>query len=143
MPSWGLSKYVETKLQNTCFFTSYKAYLKNKRRSGTSLSASFCAWFLAKNFILLYSVNWPNFIAWLLLLHEILYNIWIVIVCSPGCDVINIEINLIFLMKPFFLHEQKVKTKRAFIEVNKTIFLEGESPTFNRILFNWFVYKYF
>ena len=30
-------------------FTSYKALLKNKKRSGTSLSASFCAWFLKKS----------------------------------------------------------------------------------------------
>ena len=30
-------------------FTSYKAILKNKNRSGTSLSASFSAWFLKKN----------------------------------------------------------------------------------------------
>ena len=33
------------------------------------------------------------------------------IVCEPGCEVINSEINVIFLMKPFFLHDQKVKTK--------------------------------
>ena len=30
-------------------FTSYKAFLKNKKRSGTRLSASFSAWFLNKN----------------------------------------------------------------------------------------------
>ena len=35
----------------------------------------------------------------------------IVIVCEPGCDVRNFEINLIFLIKPFFLHDQNVKTK--------------------------------
>ena len=29
-------------------FTSYKAFLKNKKRSGTSLPASFSAWFLKK-----------------------------------------------------------------------------------------------
>ena len=32
--NWGLSKYIETKLQNTCF-------LKYKKRSGTSPPASF------------------------------------------------------------------------------------------------------
>ena len=32
----------------------------------------------------------------------ILGNMFIVIVCKPGCDVINFEINLIFLLKSFF-----------------------------------------
>ena len=35
----------------------------------------------------------------------------IVIVSQPNCDVINFEINGIFLIKPFLLHDQKVKTK--------------------------------
>ena len=35
----------------------------------------------------------------------------IVIVYSPGCDVINFGINLIFLIKPLSLHDQKVKKK--------------------------------
>ena len=50
MPSWKLSEHFETKLQATCSFafTSYKAFLKNKR-SGTSLPVSFSAWFLKKN----------------------------------------------------------------------------------------------
>ena len=32
-------------------------------------------------------------------------------VYKPGCDVKNFEVNLIFLIKPFFLHDQKVVTK--------------------------------
>ena len=35
----------------------------------------------------------------------------IVTVFEPGCNVINFEINLILLIKPFFLHDQKDKTK--------------------------------
>ena len=46
-----------------------------------------------------------------LLLLEILGNIRVVVFCRPGCDVIKLEINLIFLIKPFFLNDQKVKTK--------------------------------
>ena len=46
MSSWGLWEYIETKLQN-----SYKAFLKNKVRSGTSLPASYSLWFL-ENIIL-------------------------------------------------------------------------------------------
>ena len=61
-------------------FTSYKAYLKNKKRPGTSLPASVSV---------AYSIHWPNFIVWFSLICEILDNICIVIVCEPGCDVIN------------------------------------------------------
>ena len=61
----------------------------------------------------------------------------------------NFEINLIFLIKPFFLHGLKAKTKiwtswepkeikknfhrfqKAIIEAYKTIFFEGESPILN------------
>ena len=34
----------------------------------------------------------------------------IFIVYQTGCDITNFEINLVFLMKPFFLQDQKVKT---------------------------------
>ena len=33
------------------------------------------------------------------------------IVYKPGCDVINFAVELIFLIKPFFLHSQKAVTK--------------------------------
>ena len=45
----------------TLIFTSNETFLKNRKRSGTSLPSSFSAWSLEKVFILLYSVNWPNF----------------------------------------------------------------------------------
>ena len=48
MPTWVLSKYIEIKLQ-TIGFISYKAFLKNKKRSGTRFLASCSAWFLKKN----------------------------------------------------------------------------------------------
>ena len=35
----------------------------------------------------------------------------IAIIYYPGCDVMSFEINLIFLIEPFFLHDQKVMTK--------------------------------
>ena len=59
-------------------------------------------------FILLYFINWPCVIAWLPLLRDILSNMCIAIVCLPGSDVMNFEVNLIFLIKPFFLDGQKV-----------------------------------
>ena len=52
---------------------------------------------------------------WLPLLCEILGNMFTVIVCWPGWDVINFEINLVFLIKPFFLHDQKFKANNCHI----------------------------
>ena len=51
------------------------------------------------------SINLPNFIIWLSLLREILDNMFIWIVCEPGCHVISFETNL------SFLHDQRIKTK--------------------------------
>ena len=45
------------------------------------------------------------------LLSEILDNMRIVIVYKPSCDFINLKLSLIFLIKLFFLQDQKVKTK--------------------------------
>ena len=67
--------------------------------------------FSRKMVLMLYSIDWPNFIVWLPLLLEILGNMCIAIVCYPGCDVMDFEINLIFLIKPFFLQDQKVMAK--------------------------------
>ena len=112
MTSWVLSKYIETKPRPPGF-TSFKAFSKNKRRSGINISALFSAWFLKKIFLrfsIIISISLPNFIVWLCLLREMLGSMYLVIIFEPSCDVINLVINLIFLIKPVFLHEQKVKT---------------------------------
>ena len=78
--------------------------------------------FSTKMLLMLYSINWPNLIVWLPLLLEILGNMCIAIVYYPGCDVMGFEINLIFLIEPFFLPDHKSwekpkpkkRTKRAF-----------------------------
>ena len=49
IPSWGLSKYIETSSRPLAF-TSYKAFLKVKKKSGTRLSASFPAWFFEESY---------------------------------------------------------------------------------------------
>ena len=67
--------------------------------------------FSTKMFLMLDCINWPKFIAWLRLLLEILGNMCIAIACYPGCDVMDFEINLTFLIQPFFLYDQKVLTK--------------------------------
>ena len=66
--------------------------------------------FSTKMFHMLYSINGPNFIAWLPLLLEILDNMCIAIVCHSGYDVMDFENNVIFLIEPFFLYDQKVMT---------------------------------
>ena len=78
---------------------------------GIASPAYFVYDFSTKMFLWLYSINRPNFIVWLLLLLEILSNMCIAFVCYPGCDVMDLEIKLIFLIEPFFLHDQKVMTK--------------------------------
>ena len=67
--------------------------------------------FSTKMFLMLYSTNWPNSIGWLPLLLEILGNMYIATVCYLGCDVMDFQINLIILIEPLFLYDQKVMTK--------------------------------
>ena len=67
--------------------------------------------FSRKFIIMLYSINWSNFIVWLCFPLQIWRNMSIETVCNSGCDFINFENNLIFLDQVVFLHSQKVKTK--------------------------------
>ena len=46
----------------------------------------------------------------------------IVIVFYSGCEVINFKINFMFLIKPFFLHGEKVKKKKIKYLENKYVF---------------------
>ena len=56
-----------------------KSLLKKNKRSGTSILASFSAWFLKKN-ISIFIFSWPSSIVWIPLLCEILDNMFVVIV---------------------------------------------------------------
>ena len=67
--------------------------------------------FSRKFIIMLYSINWSNFIVWLCFHFQIWRNMSIKTVCNSGSDFINFENNLIFLDQVVFLHGQKVKTK--------------------------------
>ena len=33
------------------------------------------------------------------------------VVCTPGCDIMNFEVDLTFLIKQFFLHDREGATK--------------------------------
>ena len=88
-------------------------FLKIKRGLELISLPHFLHNFWRKIFSLLYSINWPRFIAWLLLLCEILGNMCIAIIFKPGCDVMNFEINLIFPIKPFFSTLPKTHHKNS------------------------------
>ena len=80
IPSWGLSKYIKTKLLSTCCHLIQRVFKKERDLALLSL-AHFLLDFWIKIFLLLYSINWPNSINWLLLFPEKLGNMIIVIVC--------------------------------------------------------------
>ena len=67
-PENSYSQCRSGKRGESSYFPSYKAFLKIKKRSGTSPPALFSARFIKK-------------------------NMCVVIVCFPGCDIINFEIN--------------------------------------------------
>ena len=77
-----------------------------------------------------HSISWPNFFAWLPLCREILVNMCSVIVCWPGCDVINLEIKLISF--------DQVKTI-VWISWERKEFLRWDKKQFSSFLkgFHW------
>ena len=106
-----------------------------------------------RKMLFLCSINWSNFMVWLFLLCELLGNMCIGIVGKPGCDVMNFEVNLIFLIKLLFLAWQKccIRTKisweqKKLLRWKKIFFIifqdlsiksitqifSGESPTLNK-----------
>ena len=143
-PSWGLPKYIETKVLTTCF-TSYKAVFKKQKEVWNySPCLIFCIIFQEKFFpcyILL-----PDQIS----LSDYMRNKCIIIICFQVVDAIKFEINLSFIIKLFSYMTKKVRTKRAFkikqmhffiifrvfIQTNKIkCFWEVESD------FNIYIYK--
>ena len=118
--SWELLKYIDTKLQSNWFHLILSFFKKIKRGLELCTLPHFLHNFWRKIFILLRSVNRPNFIVWLSLLCEILGNMCIGIVCKPGCDVMDFEVSLIFQIKLFFLHDQNDVRKMYYLEDKKS-----------------------
>ena len=58
----------------------------------------------------LHSINQPDFIAWFPLLFMC------IVIFLTGCDIINFEINLTFLIRPFFFYMSK-KLRQKFREL--------------------------
>ena len=69
---------------------------------------------------MLYSIIRPNFTVSLSLFLEILGNMCTAIVCFPHCDVINFEINLIFLTKQFFYMNKNSRQKFKYHDNEKS-----------------------
>ena len=90
------------------------------KASGNNFPVHLMYGFSRKMFLVLYSRNWSNFIVSLLSLLEILGNMCIAIACFPGCDVINFDINLIFLIKPFFYMTNSSRQKFEHLENKKS-----------------------
>ena len=92
MPSWGYQHI----LKLTCWplaFTSHK--FKQKTKKGLEL------------------VSLPDFLHDFWRKNSSCYNLLPdqVSLYWPGSDVIGFEINIVFLIKPFFLYDEKIKTK--------------------------------
>ena len=75
-----------------------------------TFTASFSEWFLKKNMshVVLFLTK---FHCWLPLVLAILANMSTVIICFPVCYVINFEINLSLLVRPFFYITKKSREK--------------------------------
>ena len=105
-----------------------------RKVSANSFSTTFYVWFFKKVFLMLYFINRSNLIVWLPLLLEILGNRSFAIVCFPGCDVINFEINLISLIKPFFYMTKKSRQKFKYLENVKKELLRWNKKQFSSFL---------
>ena len=68
--------------------------------------------FSRKMFVMLHCFNWLDSILWLPLILKKSGKVCIAIICFPGIDVINSEINLVFLIK-LFLYMTK-KSRQTF-----------------------------
>ena len=101
-----------------------KLLQKYKKRSGTSLPASS----LHEEKYLSCYILLPDKISLSGCLYFVRYlEICILFACKPDCDVINFEINFFFLIKPFFLHDLKVKTNIRCLENEKNFKDERKS----------------
>ena len=121
---YGQVKIYQNILELRCLplgLTLYEAFLKNKKRSGTSLTASYSTWFLKKNISHIIFYELTKFHCLIALLLIILDNMCIVIICLPGCDVYVLKLSLAFLSGRFPTWPKSqdknldiLRTKRAF-----------------------------
>ena len=91
-------------------FMSYKAFSKNKKRPGTSLLALFSVWFLKKNiFHIIFYLSDQNSLS--VCLYFLRYGQYVFRNCLTGCDVIELKINLSFLIRAFWHMTKNTRTE--------------------------------
>ena len=79
IPSWGLLKHIETKLQMALLLRHINLFQINKKKSGTSLPISFSSWFLNKN---IYLILFCYMIKFHCLAAFYLWDIWQYVYCN-------------------------------------------------------------
>ena len=119
--------YHNSKLYETSEFWFFR------KGTGNSNSIVFCVWFFKKKYFILRSIIWPNLICLIVFssrdIGQYVYSncLW------TGCSVINFEINLIALIKPFFDMTENSKHKFKYYENEKSFsfqkFLRLESAS--------------
>ena len=116
----------------TLAFTSYKVFLKNKKRSRASLPASLSVWLLKKIFFFILMTDQVLFFP---CLYFVRY--WAICVLQSFA-VINFESYLIFLIKPFFYMTRKSRQKFKYLENEKSFFIISKGlPLKQRASFSW------
>ena len=118
--SRGLRKFINPKVLTTCFHLIYSFFKKIKRDQELVSLPHFLHNIWRKMFLMLYFINWQNFIYWLPFLLEILGNLSVIIIFCPACDVINIEINHSFLVKSFFYITKMSKQRYKYLKNQKS-----------------------
>ena len=87
---------------------------------GMVFSAHLAYDFSRKMFLMLCFINWPKFILWLSLLLAIFSNMCIATVFFPAWGTINFEINLVFIIKPFFFMTEKSRQNFKYLDNKKS-----------------------
>ena len=116
--SFDLDIQQSTDLLNFCFL-----------EKGPGLVSSRCVLchFSRKVFLMLYSINWQNFMVWLPLLLEILEDMCIVIICFPISEVMKFEIKISLLMKLFPTWPKKSEQKFKYLQKERSFLSEMKS----------------
>ena len=117
-PLRDTTKRNELRKSSNCRSRDMLNFSFSEKGLGLVSPSHFVYGFLRKMFLMLYSLNWPKFIAWLSLFLKIFGNTCITIVCLPGWDVINFEIDFIFLTSRFSTR-LKVKTKLKILRTKR------------------------
>ena len=117
MLSWGISKYIEIKLQITYFYFIYSSF-KNKKKSGSS-PASLTVWFLKKNIslVIFYYLTKCEY-----LVAITSWDIEQYVYCNCLLTRLwrhKLWINLICLIEPFFYMTKKSKQKLKYLQNEK------------------------